>query len=383
MIRLLACAAMVVLAAAGGAVAQDGSPQERIEAARAEREAARAEAAERAGELEVLEASEEDLFVALAALEEQVAAQAARVETARAAVAQAEAEGVAYRDRIAITVAERESLVDRARQRVVESYVTPQADELTSVLGTGDIYESARQQAVLDVVTSQDADLSDRFRSIGIELAEYEARTLEAAERAEAQRTTLAEALADLESAQAAEEELLADLQVRIDALSAEIDALEDSEAELAAVIARAQAEIDAANRPAPSVSTGGGSGSVGQLAWPTSGTLTSGFGPRWGRLHQGIDLAAPTGTSIVAAESGVVIHSGVLGGYGQTILIDHGNGVVTLYAHQSERLVGSGVSVARGELIGRVGSTGNSTGPHLHFEVRINGVARDPLGYL
>lgn len=383
MIRLLACAAMVVLAAAGGAVAQDGSPQERIEAARAEREAARAEAAERAGELEVLEASEEDLFVALAALEEQVAAQAARVETARAAVAQAEAEGVAYRDRIAITVAERESLVDRARQRVVESYVTPQADELTSVLGTGDIYESARQQAVLDVVTSQDADLSDRFRSIGIELAEYEARTLEAAERAEAQRTTLAEALADLESAQAAEEELLADLQVRIDALSDEIDALEDSEAELAAVIARAQAEIDAANRPAPSVTTGGGSGSVGQLAWPTSGTLTSGFGPRWGRLHQGIDLAAPTGTSIVAAESGVVIHSGVLGGYGQTILIDHGNGVVTLYAHQSERLVGSGVSVARGELIGRVGSTGNSTGPHLHFEVRINGVARDPLGYL
>lgn len=383
MIRLLACAAMVVLAAAGGAVAQDGSPQERIEAARAEREAARAEAAERAGELEVLEASEEDLFIALAALEQQVAAQAARVETARAAVVQAEAEGVAYRDRIAITVAERESLVDRARQRVVESYVTPQADELTSVLGTGDIYESARQQAVLDVVTSQDADLSDRFRSIGIELAEYEARTLEAAERAEAQRTTLAEALADLESAQAAEEELLADLQVRIDALSAEIDALEDSEAELAAVIARAQAEIDAANRPAPSVSTGGGSGSVGQLAWPTSGTLTSGFGPRWGRLHQGIDLAAPTGTSIVAAESGVVIHSGVLGGYGQTILIDHGNGVVTLYAHQSERLVGSGVSVARGELIGRVGSTGNSTGPHLHFEVRINGVARDPLGYL
>lgn len=387
MIRFLAFVATLSLAVAGVAVAQDSTPQERIDAARAEREAARADAAERAGELEVLEASEEDLLAALAALEEQVAAQEARVETARAAVAQSEAEAAAYRDRIAVSANERDNLVDQAQQRAIETYVNPRADDLTSVLSTDDVYEAARQQAVLDLVTRQDADLSDRLRSVGIQLEEFEDRALEAADRAEAQRETLGDALVELEAAQAAEEQVLADLQVRIDALNAEIDALEDTEAELNAVIRRAQAEIDAANRPPPSVNPGGGggggSGAVGQLAWPTNGVLTSGYGPRWGRLHAGIDLAAPTGTSIVAAESGVVIHSGSLGGYGQTILIDHGGGVVTLYAHQSERLVGVGASVSRGAVIGRVGSTGNSTGPHLHFEVRINGTAQNPMNYL
>lgn len=385
MTRFLAFLVAASLLVTGAAVAQDSSPQERIAAARAEREAARTEAAERAADLEVLEASEEELLAALAALEEQVAAQAARVETARAAVSQAEAEAAAFRDRIAVSANERDRLVDQARQRAVETYVSPQVDDLTSVLGTDDVYEAARRQAVLDVVTRQDSDLADRLRSIGIQLEEFEDRALEAADRAEAQRTTLDAALADLQTARDAEAAVLADLQVRIDALNAEIEALEATEAELNGVIARAQAEIDAANRPPPSVNTGGGGGggSPGALGWPASGTLTSGFGPRWGRMHQGIDIAAPTGTPISAAESGVVIHSGGLGGYGQTVIVDHGGGVVTLYAHMSERLVGNGASVGRGAQIGRIGSTGNSTGPHLHFEVRINGSARNPMNYL
>jgi murein DD-endopeptidase MepM/ murein hydrolase activator NlpD len=386
MTRFLAFLVAASLLVTGAAVAQDSSPQERIAAARAEREAARVEAAERAADLEVLEASEEELLVALAALEEQVSAQSARVETARAAVAQSEAEAAAFRDRIAVSVNERDRLVSQAQQRAVQTYVSPQVDDLSSVLGTDDVYEAARRQAVLDVVTRQDSDLSDRLRSIGIQLEEFEDRALEAAGRAEAQRATLDAALVDLQVARDAEAAVLADLQIRIDALNAEIEALEATEAELNGVIARAQAEIDAANRPRPSVNTGGGGGgggSPGALAWPASGTLTSGFGPRWGRMHQGIDIAAPTGTSIGAAESGVVIHSGGLGGYGQTVIVDHGGGVVTLYAHMSERLVGNGATVGRGSLIGRVGSTGNSTGPHLHFEVRVNGSARNPMNYL
>ena len=98
--------------------------------------------------------------------------------------------------------------------------------------------------------------------------------------------------------------------------------------------------------------------------------------------MHQGIDIGAGTGTPIYAAESGTVFYSAWMGGYGNLILIDHGDGRVTAYAHQS-RLAVSGGPVGRGQLIGYVGSTGDSTGPHLHFEVRVNGVAVNPMQYL
>ncbi|HHY81601.1 MAG TPA: peptidoglycan DD-metalloendopeptidase family protein [Clostridiales bacterium] len=128
------------------------------------------------------------------------------------------------------------------------------------------------------------------------------------------------------------------------------------------------------------SSSSGGGSG---RLAWPIKGTITSRFGTRWGRLHKGIDIANKKGTPIYAAESGKVIFSGWQGGYGNLVQIDHGGGMVTFYAHMSKRAVSVGATVSRGQLIGYVGSTGNSTGPHLHFEVRINDSPKNPLNYL
>jgi murein DD-endopeptidase MepM/ murein hydrolase activator NlpD len=99
--------------------------------------------------------------------------------------------------------------------------------------------------------------------------------------------------------------------------------------------------------------------------------------------MHQGLDISAPTGTPIVAAGSGTVIFAGTQGGYGLTVMIDHGGGLVTLYAHQSQIIAGQGQSVSAGEVIGLIGSTGNSTGPHLHFETRLNGVAQNPNNYL
>jgi len=123
-------------------------------------------------------------------------------------------------------------------------------------------------------------------------------------------------------------------------------------------------------------------SGSGGWV-WPAAGPVTSNFGQRWGRAHEGIDIGAPTGAAIVAARSGTVAFAGAQGGYGNLVLIDHGDGIVTAYAHQSRILVSAGQSVGAGGQIGAVGSTGNSTGPHLHFEVRVGGAARDPMGYL
>ncbi|HAX18199.1 MAG TPA: hypothetical protein DCY00_06360 [Actinobacteria bacterium] len=131
------------------------------------------------------------------------------------------------------------------------------------------------------------------------------------------------------------------------------------------------------------------GSAPSGRLQWPTAGRLISGFGnrrhPIFGgiRFHSGVDLAAPSGTPIVAADGGEVLQASYSGGYGYSILIYHGGGFATFYAHMSSFAVGQGQMVKRGQVIGYVGTTGWTTGPHLHFEVRINGVAQNPLGYL
>jgi murein DD-endopeptidase MepM/ murein hydrolase activator NlpD len=118
-------------------------------------------------------------------------------------------------------------------------------------------------------------------------------------------------------------------------------------------------------------------------LIWPVSGPVTSPFGYRWGRLHAGIDIAAPSGTPIHAAASGTVVLAGWTGGYGNFTCIDHGGALATCYAHQSSYAVSSGAQVSQGQVIGYVGNTGHSFGSHLHFEVRVNGAPVDPLGYL
>lgn len=127
----------------------------------------------------------------------------------------------------------------------------------------------------------------------------------------------------------------------------------------------------------------------TGQLLWPASGPVTSPFGMRFhpvhrvNRFHSGIDIAAPHGAPIIAADSGVVVTATWNSGYGNYIVIDHGNGMQTLYAHNSRNLVSPGQAVSRGQLIGRIGSTGVSTGPHLHFEVIINGTRVNPMLHL
>ena len=111
-------------------------------------------------------------------------------------------------------------------------------------------------------------------------------------------------------------------------------------------------------------------------------GRVSSRFGsrPRFKRMHGGLDIAAPTGTPIFAAAAGRVIYSDDgMRGYGNVVLIDHGEGLVTLYAHNSENLVDEGDRVVQGALIAKVGNTGQSTGPHLHFEVRVSGRTEDP----
>ncbi len=153
-------------------------------------------------------------------------------------------------------------------------------------------------------------------------------------------------------------------------------------EAALEALIVQREREIAAARRAAGIV---GDSGAGGLFSWPVTGTITSPFGWRSNpfggspEFHPGLDIAAPTGTTVTAAAAGTVIMAQWYGGYGNYILIDHGGSYSTGYGHLSAIYVSNGQSVTRGQAIGAVGSTGQSTGPHLHFEVRIAGKPVDP----
>lgn len=206
-------------------------------------------------------------------------------------------------------------------------------------------------------------------------VAELMAQRQDVAARLQAQADEHEGVLADLES----DEQQYA---AAIDELAAESDAIRGRLADIAAT------------EQADAGSSGGSSGgaavtpssSSGRFQWPVNGALTSGFGYRTHpvlgtqRLHAGVDFGAGTGTPIVAADGGTVVSAGWHGGYGNAVIIDHGGGVATLYGHQSRLAVSSGTGVSRGQVIGYVGSTGMSTGPHLHFELRLNGVPNDPM---
>jgi murein DD-endopeptidase MepM/ murein hydrolase activator NlpD len=151
---------------------------------------------------------------------------------------------------------------------------------------------------------------------------------------------------------------------------------LQASSAALAAQIRSAQSR---ASYSAPSDTTPSAAGFI----WPVNGPVTSPFGMRWGRMHEGIDIGVGYGTPIHAAAAGRVVYAGWMSGYGNLVAIDHGRGISTAYGHQSSIALSVGETVAQGQTIGYVGCTGHCFGPHLHFEVRINGTPVDPLAYL
>ena len=252
------------------------------------------------------------------------------------------------------------------QDRAVAAYVHPMTPTATAL--SSDVNEAAQQSVLVRQVAAYDRELLDA--------KEQAERRLEAEQaRAEAARDGLAATRAEV-----------TDL---LDGLFARQDEAEAAQVALDARITEVQAEVDAMAASAGgladlinSLSRSDGT-EVGRLLLPVNGTLTSRFGQRWGRLHAGIDIAAPTGTPIAAAADGRTIYSGWMSGYGNVVVIDHGGGLSTLYGHQSRRITVVGDTVARGDTIGEVGSTGHSTGAHLHFEVRERGTPVDPIPYL
>lgn len=234
------------------------------------------------------------------------------------------------------------------------------------------------------------ADLDDRIEFLGVaahentdSLIEYNRLRLEI----QAEHTLLFAKKSDLEATRDEQQSVYSRLNKSHDKLKVKLARLEKilgeehaqegnmlaSEAEIVGDIRAAQA-IRAVT--ARGISTEG-------FIWPLNGAINSYYGPRWGRMHTGIDIDGSTGAPIVASKDGQVILAQYYSGYGNAVIIDHGGGLATLYGHLSEFEVRSGQSVTQGEIVGLVGCTGSCTGDHLHFEVRINGNPVDPLKYL
>ena len=219
------------------------------------------------------------------------------------------------------------------------------------------------EQEASDEIAGHEADLSVDL----VELHAAEERL--AGLQNEMQRTSDA-----LQDEYLNQRSLLAKYDAQIEEIEGEIASLEKEQASIKKLIAQQAKALGSA---------------PGTLARPVPGAISSGFGPRihpihgYSLMHNGVDMNAGSGQAIVSASSGTVIFAGVKGGYGNTIMVDHGGGMVTLYAHQSKFAVSAGQSVKRGQTIGYVGSTGVSTGPHLHFEVRIGGNPVNPAKYL
>jgi murein DD-endopeptidase MepM/ murein hydrolase activator NlpD len=372
---------VVLLALLGVQVAPAG-------AAAADPRAARNEARDRqarlAEELDGLAASENELLDAIATLSEQVDAQSGEVEAARQAVAAADQQVAEAEAAMAETGASIDGLTEAVVQRAVETFIRPTNDDLGEMVQSRDIAEASRKRALLEQVTANDEDVIDQLNAAQEDFELQRAQAAAATAKADERRVETETRLAELEATRTEQARLVADLDTRQAEVSQEIDAQEASEAELTRIIEEAEARSAARSSVGSSVGatadrTVGGGGCI----WPTRGTATSEFGNRWGRLHAGIDIAAPTGTPIYAAQDGTVIFSGVQSGYGNVIILSHGGGLNTLYGHQSRLAASNGQSVGQGDNIGFVGSTGRSTGPHVHFETRYGGSPRNPRGCL
>ena len=276
--------------------------------------------------------------------------------------------------------------------RLVEIYKADEPDALTVVLnadGFGDLLERAE---FLDRVSDQDQRIVARVRELKAaakkqakELGVLEQRVQEAAEAILARRNEVAAvrgrlvgSRTELQGARNARKETLARVRSSRQRAQEDLGALEAEQARVRQALLNAQEGGGGGGGNAAPIQRGSG-----RLIWPISGPLTSPFGQRWGRLHAGVDISAPEGTPIRAADSGRVVIAGWTGGYGNYTCIQHTGSLSTCYAHQSRLGTSQSASVRQGQVMGYVGNTGNSFGAHLHFETRVNGSPVNPMGYL
>jgi murein DD-endopeptidase MepM/ murein hydrolase activator NlpD len=273
--------------------------------------------------------------------------------------------------------------VERLSQRLIEIYETEEVTTFDVLISAGSFSDAIEQMEYLNDVGSQDLSISRDVNKAKLEARAQREKTAKTKARVETVTRTIA---VRTEQVRSVRDQLLISQSKLKGARGRKQERLQDVEADKAEFI-REVTGLQAASRQltaqlqATASSTHDSTPSASGLIWPVSGSVTSGFGWRWGRMHEGIDISAPYGAGVVASASGTVVHAGWMGGYGNLVVIDHGGGLSTAYAHLSSIVAGG--SVGQGQTIGYIGCTGHCFGAHLHFEVRLNGSPVDPLGYL
>lgn len=287
----------------------------------------------------------------------------------------------------------KQETVDKLKSRLRADYISGHASLLDLLMGASDFGEFLSSVEYIKRIAAYDNDLASTLENQinEIETAKAEVETdiknlNSQKEEMEIELDELAIEQDEVTEAKSGLQNIASDIQDRIKDSKAESDRL----AAIAASAAKTLSNSSSSYEYTGGVVEGtvdGGSG----WGWPVPGySITSGYGSRSGSMHYGVDFPSPVGTNIVASKGGTVIAStyGVYGqgygGFGNVVVIDHGNGYVTLYAHMSQRSVSAGETVSKGQLIGLVGNTGNSSGSHLHFEVRTtSGNRLDPANFL
>ncbi len=372
-----------LLALVAGGLTMPASAQEDISDAREKRDRARAEQAAAAERLELLEAEDDAVAAALGDMQLAVDNQTARVEAARSYLQSTRREAKRLREELEAIEIEVELSRDVARAQAIEAFIGVGAPGADYWLTDADPSRAARMLEMLRVTGHDQYDAIDSLRALELRQDVLIEAAAEAAREATEAKRALEDELEEQQRRLDIQIGVQAELQVRIGEWEAQVAAFEAEEAELTEFIKEEQRKALGSTEHTP------GAASLEGFIKPVAGAVGSGFGPRvhpiYGttRMHNGVDMGGAMGDPIWASKDGVVIDAGWNGGYGNAVVIDHGDGIATLYAHQSELFVSTGDSVSQGETIGAVGSTGLSTGPHLHFEVRVNGDPVDPVLFL
>lgn len=384
-----AIAALAVFAAClGGAAVASADLQERIDETQAELNEAEEQSGVLTSEIEALDDRIGTLETEVADLRTQEAAVEAELAAKQAELDQAIADLAEAKDRLEVLRARLKRSMAELSERLVAIYQAGTPDLVSVLLSSEGFDDLMQRSAYLQSIQEQNETVVDRVRDLRDQTRRTVDKLRSAKETIEEARDIIAAKERELASARAQVESQQAELlsvrgerQAALDEVNSHVHHLEEESLELEE---RLQQQIAEATMGVPALPAGpAGAPSAAGMIWPVNGILTSGFGYRWGRMHEGIDIAVAEGTPILAAASGTVILAAYSGGYGNYTCIDHGGGLSTCYGHQSGFAVASGSSVTQGQVIGYSGNTGSSTGPHLHFEVRIDGAATDPLGYL
>jgi murein DD-endopeptidase MepM/ murein hydrolase activator NlpD len=319
----------------------------------------------------------------VAALRNREAAVQRKLDAKQAQLDRAEAELRKEKAHLLVLRAHLKRALVGLRKRLVSIYESGSPDVLTVILNSKGWTDLATRTEYLNRLQNQDQLLINRVRDLRNQTRAVVDRLRAVRDRIQAARDSIAARKRELERTRASIEARQSQLErargKREDALAR----IRDNEHRLEGDVSDLQAKIAAQLAGSSVLAAGPIRGGSSGLIWPVNGPIVSGFGMRWGSMHEGVDIAVPGGTPIRAAASGSVAIAGPSGGYGNYTCIDHGGGLSTCYAHQSSIAVSTGQSVSQGAVIGYVGCTGHCFGDHLHFEVRVNGQAVDPMGYL